>query len=187
MDMDPCFINPAADDYHLQSTRWQWQDSTETWVPGTNTSPCIDSGSPGHSPNYEFGASNIRINMGAYGASSKAAITPDFWAILSDMNNDGIADYTDFALFATDWLEVANFFHGDFNRDYQISSLDISNFASDWLQTTSWHYAEKTDLNADRFIDFRDFALLTQTQPLTSSQLADLCRCLLYTSDAADE
>ena len=58
MDKDPVFKSPGMEDYHL-----------------TVASPCIDAGDPGDSYANEPEPNGGRIDMGAYGNASQAAIT----------------------------------------------------------------------------------------------------------------
>lgn len=104
------------------------------------TSRCIDAGSPGFSLGSEpFYGFNCRINIGAYGGTHQASGAPANWAVLADLNNDGLVNFADFAGFALYWLwdepEVA----GDLSRDGTVDIADLSLFAQLWLGSTVWH------------------------------------------------
>jgi parallel beta-helix repeat protein len=73
-------------DYHLKSQGWRWDAQRKVWTWDDITSPCIDAGNPGsplgeellsvpNDPNNEWGR-NLRINMGAYGGTAEASMSP---------------------------------------------------------------------------------------------------------------
>jgi hypothetical protein len=140
IDVDPCFVDPDANDFHLQSQAGRWDPNTESWVTDANTSRCIDAGNPGSPLGDEPNdANNLRINMGAYGGTAEASMPPYDWALLADLTNDGIVDAQDFAHQAVDWLIEDNEQPGDLNRDGVVDGKDLGLFVDDWLKTTSWH------------------------------------------------
>ncbi len=69
MNLDPRFADPAAADYHLQSTYGRF--TANGWVADLQDSPCIDFGNPLSDASQESVAS--RINMGAYGNTAEAS------------------------------------------------------------------------------------------------------------------
>jgi hypothetical protein len=141
-----------AGDYHLQSEGWRWVPHPthgSNWVWDAQTSRCIDAGNPAAplgdeplivpvDPANEWGA-NIRIDMGAYGGTSEASMPPLGWAILADLNNNGVVDWCDFASFAFNWRTHALENSSDLNRNNVTDSADLSLLAEDWLKTTIWH------------------------------------------------
>jgi parallel beta-helix repeat protein/predicted outer membrane repeat protein len=98
IDADPCFANPGhwadADDlnvaaepddpnavwvegdYHLKSQAGRWDPASQSWVVDDVTSPCIDAGDPNMSVGDEQEPNGGRINMGAYGGTPKASLSP---------------------------------------------------------------------------------------------------------------
>ncbi len=166
IDTDPCFVDPgywdpngtptdANDDfwvdgdYHLKSEGWRWDCVRSRWDYDDVTSRCIDAGNPGSpladepltipdDPNNIWGH-NLRINMGAYGGTPEASMAPYDWALLSDINNSGIVDFSDYAWFAMLWLQQNDELFADFNRDTNIDTNDLFLLAEDWLSTTTWH------------------------------------------------
>ncbi len=72
-------------DYHLKSQGWRWDKARQEWVTDDVTSFCIDAGNPGMSLGQELITTpgdtngpwneNIRINMGAYGATVEASLS----------------------------------------------------------------------------------------------------------------
>ncbi len=149
INIDPCFVDADANDYHLKSEGWYWDTTRRRWDYDDVTSRCIDAGNPGSplanepvsvppDPNNVWGQ-NLRINMGAFGGTAEASMPPYDWAILADLTNDGTVDLIDFAYQAADWLNSAAEQPGDFNRDGLIDTSDLALLADDWLKQTSWH------------------------------------------------
>jgi len=76
IDADPLFADPDNDDYHLRSQIGRWDPISATWVQDAVTSPCIDSGDPTISIGDEAEPNGGRINMGAYGGTAEASMSP---------------------------------------------------------------------------------------------------------------
>jgi len=171
LDLDPCFVDPCSNEFHLQSQRWYWSDANNDWLQGIATSPCIDAGNPGSPPSYEYGSTNVRINMGAEGATTKASIPPDFWQFRADLNNDGFVDLYDFAHFASFRFVSGSDLPGDLNRNKSVGIADLGLFSDDWLKAATWYWPEMADLNGDKIINFRDFSLLAENWLATGDAL----------------
>ena len=148
IDADPCFVDAANGDYHLKSEGWRWDAQRKVWTWDTATSPCIDAGNPGSQlgdepvmlpmdPDNEWGV-NLRINMGAYGGTEQASISPWGWGLLCDLNNDGIVDLDDFATQGRYWMDVDDEQPADVNRDGVVDAYDLLLQASDWLKEAAW-------------------------------------------------
>jgi len=156
IDTDPCFIRLGywimdemtliEGDYHLGSEGWRWNTDSKSWTYDYITSRCIDAGNPGsplrgelmsvpRDPDNVWGI-NLRINMGAFGGTSQASMPPHDWALLADLNNDGTADFVDFAYQAQDWLTTAPEQPGDLNRDGVLNTRDLALLAEEWLKMT---------------------------------------------------
>ncbi len=198
IDVDPCFVDAVAGDFHLRSETGRWHptlfrssdlvpdgfvdllDYTEfakhwfdvgpniaadlnlsgtvemddlqwfvedyltsgaprSWATDGATSRCIDAGNPGVAPDEEpFPASNLRINMGAYGRTHQASASPVDWSLLADLDNDGTVNLTDFAAQASYWQDSEPQLPGDLTRDGIVNLSDLELLAQDWLDTTSW-------------------------------------------------
>jgi predicted outer membrane repeat protein len=145
-DLNAVWVNG---DYHLKSEGWRWDIKRNRWTYDDVTSRCIDAGNPGSSlgdeplsipddPDNEWGQ-NLRIDMGAYGGTAEASMAPYGWAILSDLTNDGIVDFKDFANLAENWQAKAEEQPGDLDRNGVVYMEDLWLFAEDWLLETSWH------------------------------------------------
>jgi probable HAF family extracellular repeat protein len=138
-------------DYHLKSGGWRWDviPDPPRWGYDYVTSRCIDAGNPGSplgdelltipsDPNHVWGQ-NLRINMGAYGGTAEASMPPYDWALLSDITNDGIVNFVDFAHLADIYLEQDEQLPADFDRDGDVDYADLSLLTEDWLKQTTWH------------------------------------------------
>jgi hypothetical protein len=158
IDTDPCFVRLGCwimgeitlveGDYHLRSEGWRWNTEGKSWTYDFVTSRCVDAGNPAsdlgdelmsvpRDPDNIWGI-NLRINMGAYGGTSQAGMPPHGWALLSDLNNDGIVNFLDFAFQTLDWQVIASEQPGDQNRDGVLNALDLALLAQEWLRVTVW-------------------------------------------------
>jgi hypothetical protein len=145
---DPCFVDADNGDYHLKSQGWRWSQAEQQWVFDDATSRCIDAGNPGTPLGYEpmnvprdpdntYGV-NIRVNMGAYGGTSQASIGPAGWALLADLNNDGIIGWLDAGLWVQYWLAAGSELPADLDRNDTINGFDWALFGQDWSSETLW-------------------------------------------------
>jgi len=156
INADPCFAAPGHwdndlwinGDYHLRSAGWRWDPAHAQWTFDRVTSRCIDAGNPGSpladepltipdDPNNDWGC-NLRIDMGAYGGTAEAGIPPYDWALLADINNDGIVDFCDLAYVGMDWGLGEAQQPGDFDRNSGVGPTDLDLLSDDWLKSTLW-------------------------------------------------
>jgi hypothetical protein len=76
---------------------------------------------------------------GIVGIFISICLSSSVLADLTDLNNDGIIDFNDFAIFANDWGHQTvcgeNFDLGDFNNDRVVNYLDFMFFVDDWLMS----------------------------------------------------
>ena len=138
-------------DYHLKSEGWRWDTkfSPPRWGYDYVTSRCIDAGNPGSTLDEELLSipgdpcnvygENLRINMGAYGGTAEASMPPYDWALLSDITNDGVVDFIDFAHLADLYTDQDDELPADFDRDGDVDYDDLSLLVDDWLKQTTWH------------------------------------------------
>jgi len=73
---DPLFVDPDNDDYHLRSERGRYWPEYDIWVLDKVTSPCIDGGDPDADTLNEPIPHGGRINIGAYGGTMEASLSP---------------------------------------------------------------------------------------------------------------
>jgi hypothetical protein len=136
IDEDPCFVDEAKDDLHLQSKNKQWKDGVG-WRKGKHTSPCVDKGNPGTGPGNEPNVpTNIRIDIGSYGGTTKASIPPKGWGLRADIDNNGRVDLIDFALFAENWGQTSNDLPANLDFSQTVDFSDFKLFCNDWLKRT---------------------------------------------------
>lgn len=76
LDMDPLFANPERGDFHLKSQGGRWDTISGNWVLDEVSSPCIDAGSLDESVGLERFPNGDRVNMGAYGGTPEASLSP---------------------------------------------------------------------------------------------------------------
>lgn len=132
-------------DYHLESAAGRFDPGHEEWVLDAQTSRCIDAGNPGSplgdeplsEPN-DLLTQNLRVNMGAYGGTIEASMAPHGWALLADLNNDGLVNGRDYAYQAQDWRVSGEELFGDLDRTSMVDMNDIRLLTDDWLKTTVW-------------------------------------------------
>ena len=63
-------------DYHLKSQAGRWDPNTQDWIQDDVNSPCIDAGDPNNAVGSEPRPNGGRINIGAYGGTSEASMSP---------------------------------------------------------------------------------------------------------------
>jgi len=73
---DPLFVDAESGDYHLRSNRGRYWPEHDVWILDRVTSPCIDGGDPNDEPLDEPMPNGNQINMGAYGGTSQASLSP---------------------------------------------------------------------------------------------------------------
>ncbi len=98
------------------------------WIIDSSTSPCIDAGDPNSDWAGEPWPNGKRINMGAYGGTSKAGKSGN----IADFNIDGKVDFADFAWFAEQWNHDTSTIE-DMNKDGIVDVFDLEIIAANWL------------------------------------------------------
>ena len=73
---NPLFADPANGDYHLRSERGRYWPEYDIWVLDKVTSPCVDGGDPNADTLNEPLPHGNRINIGAYGGTMEASLSP---------------------------------------------------------------------------------------------------------------
>jgi hypothetical protein len=72
-------------DYHLKSDVGRWDPIGENWVIDDATSPCIDAGDPNGPIGLEPLPNGCIVNMGAYGGTPQASMSPNDVNCISDV------------------------------------------------------------------------------------------------------
>ncbi|MTW22677.1 hypothetical protein GJ668_16545 [Allochromatium palmeri] len=75
VDIDPLFVAPAQDDYHLRSVVGRWEAALGQWVRDADTSPAIDAAHPASPYVDEPRPNGWRANLGAYGNTAEASLS----------------------------------------------------------------------------------------------------------------
>jgi len=76
LDIYPLFTDPENGDFHLKSQAGRWDPVSQSWVIDQISSSCIDAGDPGIPVGLERFPNGGRINMGAYGGTAEASLSP---------------------------------------------------------------------------------------------------------------
>jgi hypothetical protein len=74
---EPLFVDTDNGDYHLRSERGRYWPRFDIWVLDKATSSCIDAGDPAADISNEPMPNGGRINIGAYGGTSEASLSPN--------------------------------------------------------------------------------------------------------------
>lgn len=92
---DPLFADRATGDFHLQSTRGRWNGLD--FVADPVSSPCIDAGNPVAPLAAEVWPHGGRLNLGAYGGTADASLSPGGCVadVCGDCDGTGAVDVLD--------------------------------------------------------------------------------------------
>ena len=103
------------------------------WVIDNVTSPCIDAGDPNSDWTVELWPHGKRTNMGAYGGTVEASMSPSSMGCVADTVAFGAVNFVDFARFAAFWQAEQSLLPEDYNRDGKVDSIDLGILAEWWL------------------------------------------------------
>jgi hypothetical protein len=133
--VDPLLADPDSGNYHLKSQYGRWDEQAQGWVHDDVTSPCIDAGDPNDLGwQNELWPHGGRINMGPYGGTPQASMSPSTAGYLTDLDFDDTVGPTDLERFAEDWLRYEALLQSDFNRDNRVTLPDFTILAEWWMQ-----------------------------------------------------
>jgi hypothetical protein len=158
-DIDPCFASPGywadtndpnlpadpndpdtvwiAGDYHLQSQSGRWDPSVQEWVFDDVTSPAVDAGDPNSVWTQELWPHGRRVNVGAFGGTSEASMSPSDTSNVADLNHDDVVDYRDLALITDRWPVEQVLLRADLDRNGLVAFGDIALMGQSWLTDTA--------------------------------------------------
>ena len=101
-------------DYHIQSTVGRWNPDSQVFVSDAFDSAAIDAGDPADPINQELNPNGDRINMGAYGGTTEASLSPGGNGTpptplcvnppQADTNGDCQVNLIDMATISLEWL-----------------------------------------------------------------------------------
>ena len=134
---NPLFADASNKDYHLKSEYGRWDAMSDpndpVWVYDAVTSPCIDAGDPSSNWMGELWPHGGRINMGAYGGTPQASMSPNPIGNIADLDHNDAVDVVDFMLFCEDYLLEEFLLDTDLNRNGKVDIVDFALFAHQWL------------------------------------------------------
>ncbi len=134
IDVDPCFADVNNGDYHLRSAAGRWEPNQTRWVCDVNTtSLCIDGGDPNSGWKAELWPNGRRINIGCYGGTHEASMSPNTIGNIADLNSDSTVNIRDFAIFANSWLNEVVLSAENLDRTAFIDLDDLAVFIENWL------------------------------------------------------
>ena|GEM_PF-717218 len=150
---DPCFAGPGrwvkvndpnttlepnnpnglwvAGDCHLKSQSGRWDPNSQSWMLDSVTSPCIDAADPNADWTGELWPHGKRVNMGAYGGTPQASMSPNHDGNVADLNLDGFVASDDMGLLAASWL-CRGHLPEDLSRDGVVTFDDFAVLADFW-------------------------------------------------------
>ncbi len=143
IDADPCFVGAGrwdangtpddpnddfyvAGDYHLKSRMGRWDPNAAVWTVDGVTSPCIDAGDPNAAAVNEPYPHGLRVNMGAYGNTPQASLSPDNVGLPGDFDHDARQSFADVGVMAEDWLVQDAPLRADLNLDGRVDFRDLA-------------------------------------------------------------
>jgi len=130
---DPCFADANNGDYHLRSAEGRWQPSQQCWVYDADMSLAIDGGDPNSDWTAELWPHGKRINMGAYGGTPEASMSPSATGNSGDLNHDDTVDMQDFAALAGNWDDDRVLMPENLDRHGPVDFNDLCIFTENWL------------------------------------------------------
>jgi len=142
---DPLFVDPNVGDYHLFSARGRYWTEHDVWILDRVTSPCIDGGDPRVSPLDEPIPNGSQINMGAYGGTIQASLSPDRLPGRAFNPNpaDGAVDVGENTILS--WYPASNtvlhdVYFGTENPPPLVSSQAMVQFDPGWIDPNTLYY-----------------------------------------------
>jgi hypothetical protein len=132
---NPLFVDPINGDYHLKSAAGRWDAGAGVWVKDAVTSPCIDAGDPADTGwMNELWPNGRRIDIGAYGGTAEASMSPNAIGLAADLNFDDRVDIADFAILARGWMKDEPLLTADLTRDGRVGIEDLAAMAEEWMK-----------------------------------------------------
>jgi len=96
-----------------------------------------------------------------------------FEPTITNLNNDGSADFVDFGLFAKNWQQSGEDLAGDFDDSNTVDTDDLVVFCWYWLFGYSeYQQCQRADLDGDGVIAFEDVATFAQNWLVSGVGLA---------------
>jgi len=133
IDAEPEYVDVGSGDYHLKSQVGRWNPGSQSWVQDAVNSLCIDTGDPNSDWTAELWPHGKQINMGAYGGTAEASMSSSTAGNIADLDNSGIVNLKDIALFSGGWRLYENLLREDLDRNGFVDFKDAALFFESWL------------------------------------------------------
>jgi parallel beta-helix repeat protein len=144
IDDDPCFATSGSwadvntwnqGDYHLKSEFGRWDPTIKAWTIDAVTSAAIDAGDANSLWQGEKWPHGAQVNLGVYGNTVEASMSPSQAGNQGDANNDLAVNLWDFTELAFNWNETAKCVYADLNADAAVNEFDLKILTDNWLWT----------------------------------------------------
>jgi len=119
-------------DYHLKSQTGRWDPAEKWWMLDSVTSYCIDAGNPSSDWSAELWPHGQRINLGAYGGTPQASMSPSDLGNVADLNHDARVGPADLRRLGQKWPFVEDLLAADLNRDGKVDGTDFAILGQYW-------------------------------------------------------
>ena len=119
-------------DYHLKSDHGRWDPNANAWVRDDVTSLCVDAGDPNADWTAELWPHGKQVNMGGYGGTAQASMSPNDVGNIADLDLDGFVYRTDLPLLVNAWLSSDVPLREDLTRDGIVDFPDFAVLALNW-------------------------------------------------------
>jgi hypothetical protein len=119
-------------DYHVKSQTGRWDPAEEWWMLDSVTSYCIDAGNPSSDWSAELWPHGQRINLGAYGGTPQASMSPSDLGNVADLNHDAQVGPADLKRIGQKWPLVEDLLAEDLSRDGRVNLTDFAILGQNW-------------------------------------------------------
>jgi hypothetical protein len=139
IDDDPNFASfdtdaePDTWDFRLQSQFGRWDNNTNQWITGPDTSQCIDAGDPNSNWTQELWPHGGKINIGAYGGTPQASMSNSQLGNIADLDHNDMVSTSDLTMLAGSWLTQQLLMPQDLDRNGWVNLADLAIFSKNWL------------------------------------------------------
>jgi len=136
IDIDPHFAEPGYwdmdvwgdGDYHLKSQAGRWDQVSENWVIDDVTSPCIDAGNPNTPVAFEPFPNGGIINMGAYGGTTEASMSPS--GIHAKYGGGSGTAENPYLIYTAEQMNTIGAESNDWDRHFKLmADIDLSGYS----------------------------------------------------------
>ena len=119
-------------DFHLKSQAGRWNVETRRWVVDDVTGQGVDAGKPSADWTAEAWPHGGRINIGAYGGTPEAGMSPSDIGRLTDLDHDEQIGPRDLQQLTAKWLWPQAPLAEDLSRNGTVDLRDFAILAREW-------------------------------------------------------